>query len=52
MITNLLKVTSVQNAANIIGHSNIRSTMIYNRYSLSKNQIYDLVKEIESNIQT
>ena len=51
MITNLLKVTSVQDTANIIGHSNIRSTMIYNRYSLSKNQIQDLLKEMENNIQ-
>ena len=32
IITNLLKVTTVQNAANIIGHSDIRSTMTYNRY--------------------
>ena len=51
MITNLLKVTSVQYTANIIGHSDIRSTMIYNRYSLSKNQIQDLLKEMENNIQ-
>ena len=36
IITNLLKVTSVQNTANIIGHNDIRSTMIYNRYALSK----------------
>jgi integrase len=49
MITNLLKVTSVQNAANIIGHSDIRSTMIYNRYALSKNQIQELLNQMENN---
>jgi integrase len=48
MITNLLKVTSVQNTANIIGHSDIRSTMIYNRYALSKNQIQDLLEIMET----
>ena len=48
MITNLLKVTSVQNTANIIGHSDIRSTMIYNRYVLSKNQIQDLLEIMET----
>ena len=51
MITNLLKVTSVQDTANIMGYSDIRSTMIYNRYSLSKSQIQDLLKEMENNIQ-
>jgi integrase len=49
MITNLLKITSVQNTANIIGHSDIRSTMIYNRYALSKNQIQDLLNKMETN---
>ena len=49
MITNLLKITSVQNTANIIGHSDIRSTMIYNRYALSKNQIQDLLYKMETN---
>ena len=46
MITNLLKVTSVQNTANIIGHSDIRSTMSYNRYALSKNQIQEILDQI------
>lgn len=46
MITNLLKVTSVQNTASIIGHSDIRSTMSYNRYSLSKTEIQNLLNEI------
>ena len=49
MITNLWKVTSVQNTANIIGHSDIRSTMIYNRYVLSKNEIQDLLDQINRN---
>jgi len=46
MITNLLKVTTVQNTADIIGHSDIRSTMQYNRYALSKNEIQDLLDKI------
>ena len=46
MITNLLKVTSVQNTANIIGHSDIRSTMSYNRYTLSKTEIQTLLDQI------
>jgi len=46
MITNLLKVTSVQNTASIIGHSDIRSTMSYNRYTLSKTEIQNLLNKI------
>lgn len=45
MITNLLKVTSVQNTASIIGHSDIRSTMSYNRYTLSKTEIQNLLNQ-------
>ena len=51
IITNLLKITSVQNTANIIGHTDIRSTMIYNRYALSKNQIQDLLNKMENYIE-
>jgi len=47
LITNLLKVTSVQNTANIIGHDDIRSTMSYNRYALSKSQIQELLNQID-----
>ena len=47
MITNLLKVTSVQNTANVIGHSDIRSTMSYNRYALSKSEIQKILDEIK-----
>ena len=36
LITNLLKVTSVHKVAEIIGHDDIRSTMKYQRYALSK----------------
>lgn len=46
MISNLLKVTSVQNAANIIGHQDIRSTMSYERYALTKAEIQDLLQKI------
>lgn len=46
MITNLLKITSVQNTADIIGHSDIRSTMSYNRYALTKNEIQELLDKI------
>ena len=46
MITNLLRVTSVQNTADIIGHSDIRSTMSYNRYSLTKKEIQDLLDKL------
>jgi len=51
MITNLLKVTSLQNTANIIGHSDIRSTMGYNRYFLSKIEIQKLLDELENKIE-
>lgn len=36
MISNLLNKITVQHAAQIIGHKDIRSTMSYNRYTLSK----------------
>ena len=47
MITSLLKVTSVQKAANIIGHADIRSTMSYNRYALTKTEIQELLDSID-----
>ena len=46
MISHLLKVTSVQNAANIIGHQDIRSTMTYERCALTKAEIQDLLQKI------
>ena len=36
MISNLLKTTTVQHVAQIIGHSDIHCTMSYQRYALSK----------------
>ena len=48
MITNLLKVTSVQKAASIIDHTDIRSTMTYNRYALTKNEIQELLDNTDS----
>ena len=48
MITNLLKITSLQNTANIMGHSDIRSTMSYNRYVLSKTEIKNLLDKMNS----
>ena len=48
MISNLLKKTSIQHAAQIIGHNDIQSTMSYQRYSLSKKEIQKLLEEIEN----
>ena len=36
MIRQLLKNTSVQNAADIIGHKDRKATMAYKRYALNK----------------
>lgn len=47
MISSLLKNTSVQNAAQIIGHKNVKSTMSYQRYALSKDEIQKLLEEID-----
>ena len=47
MISNLLRKTSVQHAAQIIGHSDIKSTMSYNRYALSKEEIQKLLSSLE-----
>ena len=49
MITNLLKITSAQNTADIIGHSDIRSTISYKRYTLSKTEIQNLLNQIDNN---
>ena len=43
MISNLLKKTTVQHAAQIIGHNDIKSTMSYSRYALSKEEIQELL---------
>jgi integrase len=47
LISNLLKHTTVQNAADIIGHSDICSTLSYKRYALNSQEIKDLLDKIE-----
>lgn len=47
MITNLLKNTSVQDAAEIIGHKDIKSTLAYKRYALNKREIQNLLNKID-----
>lgn len=44
-ISSLLKVTTIQNTADIIGHKDIRSTMYYKRYALSKKEIEELLEK-------
>jgi len=46
MISKLLKNTSAQNRADIIGHSDVRSTMAYKRYALNKKEIQRLLSQI------
>jgi integrase len=46
MISKLLQNTSVQNAADIIGHRDIQSTMAYKRYALNKKEIKTLLNNI------
>ena len=48
MISNLLKTTTVQHAAQIIGHSDIKSTRSYERYALSKEEIQELLDSFEN----
>ena len=40
MISKLLQKTSAQNTADIIGHRDIKSTMVYKRYALNKQEYY------------
>jgi integrase len=47
MITQLLKNTSVQNAADILGHKDIKATMAYKRYALNKKEIQKLLNKID-----
>ena len=49
MVSQLLKNTSVQNAADIIGHKDIKSTMAYKRYALNKKEIQKLLNKIDNN---
>lgn len=39
MVSNLLKVTTLQNTAGIIGHTDIRSTTAYEKYALPADEI-------------
>lgn len=48
MVTNLRRVISVQKAAEIRGHQDVRSTMSYQRYALSKDEIKELLNKIEN----
>lgn len=41
-------VTFVQDVANIIGHNDIRSTLKYSRYAMSKKEIQGLLETIEN----
>jgi hypothetical protein len=47
MITQLLKNTSVQNTADIIGDKDIKATMTYKRYALNKKEIQKLLNKID-----
>ena len=47
MISKLLQNTSVQNAADIIGHRDIQSTMAYKRYALNKKEIKESIESID-----
>ena len=49
MVSQLLKNTSVKNAADIIGHKDIKSTMAYKRYALNKKEIQKLLNKIDNN---
>lgn len=48
MITNLLKITSVRKVAEITGHQDVRSTMSYQRYVLSKDEVKELLNKIKN----
>lgn len=47
MISRLLKNTTVQDAADIIGYKDIKSTMAYKRYALNKKEIQNLLNKID-----
>ena len=51
MVSSLLKNTSVQKSAQIIGHKSIKSTMAYQRYVMQKEEIRILLNRIEGNQQ-
>lgn len=47
VISKLLRVSTVQNVADIMGHQDVRSTMKYNRYRLAKSAIQDIYANAE-----
>lgn len=47
LISRLLKNTKVQDVALIMGHADLRSTMKYSRYRLSKSEIQEIYKRAE-----
>jgi len=48
LISSLLKITSVQHVADIIGHDDIRSTLKYQRYALEKEEVQNLLDKINN----
>jgi site-specific recombinase XerD len=52
VISKLLQVTTVQNVASIVGHRDIRSTMCYDRYRLSKVAIQEIYSEAETEVDS
>ena len=47
MVFRLLKNTTVQDAADIIGHKDIKLTMPYKRYASNKKEIQKLLNKID-----
>lgn len=48
LISSLLRITTVQNVADIVGHDDIRSTLKYKRYALEKEEIQNLLEKIDN----
>lgn len=48
MISRLLQNTTIQDAADIIGHKDIKSTIAYKRYALNKKEIQKLLNKIDN----
>lgn len=47
VISRLLRVSDLQTVANIIGHTDVRSTQNYDRYRLSKHEIQNILTQSE-----
>jgi len=48
MISRLLQNTTIQDAADIISHKDIKSTIAYKRYALNKKEIQKLLNKIDN----